>query len=68
MGQRDQACELTDKIAAELRLVTRERDALARRLAVRFEALQKLSAELVSANTELARLRRTSPDEQGETA
>ena len=35
--ERDQANDLTDGIAAQLRLVTRERDALARRCAVRFE-------------------------------
>jgi predicted nucleic acid-binding Zn-ribbon protein len=46
MGERDQANELTDKIAAELRLVTRERDSLARRCAVRFEETQALKAEL----------------------
>lgn len=62
--ERDQANDLTDKIAAELRLVTRERDALARRLAVRFERIQELvrernlaAAELASARTELEQLR-----------
>lgn len=47
-GERDMANELTDKIAAELRGVTRERDALARRCAVRFEETQALRAELAT--------------------
>lgn len=55
--ERDQANELTDKIAAELRGVTKERDSLARRCAVRFEAMQALCAELVSARLELEQLR-----------
>lgn len=55
--ERDQANELTDKIAAELRLITRERDSLARRCAVRFEETQALKAELASARAELEQLR-----------
>jgi hypothetical protein len=57
-AERDQANELTDKIAVELRGVTRERDALARRCAVRFEETQALKAELESARAELALVRR----------
>jgi hypothetical protein len=44
--ERDAANELTDKIAVELRGVTKERDALARRCAVRFEETQALRQEL----------------------
>lgn len=50
--ERDRANELSDKIAAELRLVTRERDSLARRCAARFEETQRLNAELASARAE----------------
>lgn len=56
--ERDQANDLTDKIAAELRLVTRERDSLARRCAVRFEETKAAEAELASAQTELDLVRR----------
>jgi chromosome segregation ATPase len=56
-AQRDQANDLTDKIAAELRGVTKERDSLARRCAVRFEEAEKLRAELVSARQEIEQLR-----------
>jgi DNA repair exonuclease SbcCD ATPase subunit len=56
--ERDAANELTDKIAVELRGVTKERDALARRCAVRFEETQALKAELESARAELALVRR----------
>ncbi len=55
--ERDAANELTDKIAAELRGVTKERDALARRCAARFNETQVLKAELASATAELARYR-----------
>ena len=59
--ERDLANDLTDKIASELRLVTRERDSLARRCAVRFQEAQALSAELATARQELDRLRNDSP-------
>lgn len=55
--ERDEANELTDKIAAELRGVTRERDALARRCAVRFEETQALKADLTQREHELAHAR-----------
>lgn len=55
--QRDRANELTDKIAAELRGVTRERDALARRCAVRFEVARDLIRERDRAEAELNRAR-----------
>ena len=45
---RDSANDLTDKIAAELRLVTRERDSLARRLAARFADAVQLRTELAA--------------------
>lgn len=51
--ERDQANDLTDKIAAELRGVTKERDALARRCSVRFEETQAAKAELASARQEI---------------
>lgn len=55
--ERDRANELTDKIAAELRGVTRARDALARRCALRFQEAVQLRAELASARQENAQLR-----------
>jgi hypothetical protein len=53
--ERDQANELTDGIARQLRLVTRERDSLARRCGVRFEEAQALRAELATTQDELAK-------------
>ena len=55
-----------DKIAAELRLVTRERDSLARRCAVRFQETQAVKAELASALIELEQLRAQLTKRQGE--
>lgn len=55
--ERDEANELCDKVAAELRLVTRERDSLARRCALRFEERDLARAELVSAQQELDAVR-----------
>jgi hypothetical protein len=46
----------TESTSARLARVEQERDSLARRCAVRFEAMQLLRAELVSARQELERL------------
>lgn len=50
-ADRHRANELSDRIAAELRLVTRERDALARRCAVRFDESEALRARLAELST-----------------